>query len=88
MITIEQYNRERDEMLKKRDPVEVIRFARKYSNKPLPSLDVAEISMHQMTTAIRSMPMALRQESKRWLLDHGYRSHDDGDVKVCKKAQT
>jgi hypothetical protein len=77
---IKAYCAARDKVLLTRDPRQMIALLAKYHNDQLPSLEVAEITMHKMTTAIRSMPMALRTESKRWLLERGYQPYDDGDV--------
>jgi hypothetical protein len=77
---LKAYNAERDAALLSRDPREVIKLLAKHTKHRLPSLEIAEITMHQSTTAVRSLPMALRAESKRWLLARGYHPYDDGDV--------
>jgi hypothetical protein len=37
-------------------------------------------TMHKCITAVRSLPMELRLNSKRWLEERGLEALDDGDV--------
>lgn len=77
---IRDYCRERDAMLLKGDPKALIDFHIKYGLPTTRDEKVAEIELHKCRTAIESMPMAVRSQSKRWLLRHGYQSLDDGEV--------
>jgi hypothetical protein len=62
-----------------------IDWAMKYTEGPPPPRRIIEISYHQLRTACIGLPMEARSISKKWLLDHGYRSWDDGDV-PCEEA--
>ena len=48
----------------------------KWHNNPVTRL----AAYHKLRTAAVSLPMELRSESKRWLLEHNYQPLDDGDV--------
>jgi hypothetical protein len=77
-----KYNKERNELLMSGDIVRLTVFYRKH-NPGAPefsSPEVAEIMLHKARTAIRSLPMKYRVESKKWLDERGYRSMDDGDL--------
>jgi hypothetical protein len=37
--------------------------------------------MHKARTALRSLPLDVRLESKRWLTERGMRSLDEGELK-------
>ena len=53
----------------------------KQVGSPLPSSrEVALIAMHEARTGATSLPMKARAESKAWLIGHGYKPWDDGDV--------
>jgi hypothetical protein len=74
------YLRERDEMLRKRSIIVLREFMRKW-NLPTPDKDeIAWITLHKTITSVGTLPMEDRIRSKKWLLDRGYHSYDDGDV--------
>lgn len=79
---IESFVKERDDMLMSGDVDRVIAFHAKHNPgvAPFSSREVAEVSMHKARTAAKSLPMSFRSESKKWLSERGYTSHDDGDV--------
>lgn len=46
----------------------------------LKSEALTEAIMHKMITTAKSLPLALRRESKAWLTAHGLKSGDDGEL--------
>ena len=46
----------------------------------IPPDDILEVSLHKARTGAKSLPLALRQASKKWLLERGSSSLDDGDL--------
>lgn len=40
------------------------------------------VSLYKVATARKSLPMDIRSRAKRWLLEHGFKPLDDGDVPV------
>lgn len=78
---IKAYNRLRDEMLLACDVDLLIAFMKEHNPGHVFSCrEVAEMTLHKSRTAVRSLPMEARRLSKRWLLDRGFTSMDDGDV--------
>lgn len=74
---------ERDAMLLACDVDRAIAFWRKWSPEYEPSSRfVAEIAIHKARTAVKTLPLDARRESKRWLLERGFESADDGDVSM------
>jgi hypothetical protein len=77
---IKRYVAERDRMLMQCDVDVMLEFMRQH-NIPGPSnRETAEIMLHKTRTSATTLPMAERAKSKRWLVERGYRPHDDGDV--------
>jgi hypothetical protein len=59
----------------------LIAFVRKHG-KEFPSPHVAEIALHQMRTAVLSLPPEMRAASYRWLVERGYETLDDGELRL------
>ena len=77
---IKAYNAERNAMLMRRDVDHMIAWCQQRCT-PIPSTRAAcEILMHKSITAITSLQMEMRSESKRWLLARSCTALDDGDV--------
>lgn len=79
---IKAFNDKRDAVLLKGDLDEVEALSSENTNgkmKPT-SREVTEIMLHKCRTAVKSLPIELRQASKKWLLDRGMKFFDDGDV--------
>jgi hypothetical protein len=75
--------RERDDALLSLDKEQLLAYARKWgvNLSYIPKSDeLFWVSIHKARTAATSLPIAARQESKRWLHERGYQSMDDGDV--------
>ncbi len=81
MNEIQKYIKARDEMLLKRD-VEALRkfvndhesyftadYVKAINNAPA---NILEITLHKMIVNVKSLPKSLKNESAKWLLDHGY----------------
>lgn len=79
---IKAFVKERDDVLASGDVDRIIAFHEKHNPgiRAFPNREVAEISMHKARTGAKSLPFVLRIESKKWLLDRGYTSMDEGDV--------
>ena len=78
-----QMIRERDEALLSMDAARIRAYFRKYNNTPMPSdPEIFWIAVHKARTALRSLPMEARSESKRWLIAHNAEPLDDGEVPV------
>lgn len=75
-----QFLKDRDAALLSLDRATIVAFQQKYGAPTHPVEEVFWASVHKARTAVRTLPIEARQESKRWLLEHGYRSEDDGEV--------
>ena len=80
---IKDFVRERNEVLLTGDINKVVAFQKKHS----PNIDwdlmplLHKIAgMHKAITAVPSLPREHRMKSKHWLIQHGYKSMDDGDL--------
>lgn len=81
-------NREFSEFLKERDEalasldLEKVRLYMARNGVP-PVSDDAQLLLcvHKARTALKRLPLAMRQESKAWLTERGYHSLDDGDLR-------
>jgi hypothetical protein len=81
MGEIEEFLRERNEMLLACDIDRSIAFWAKHSpDRPFPNREAAEAGLHKARTAVRSLPREERLRSKRWLDERGMSSWDDGDL--------
>ena len=78
---IEQYVKDRNEMLKKCSVLEFRKFvnahSRQYSAEYLSAFNAApdevlKISLHKMIVNVPSLPKELREKSAFWLILHGY----------------
>jgi hypothetical protein len=76
---------ERDAVLLSGDVNRCVAFMLKFNPElsAPSSYEVAEISMHKAITAAKSLPMDYRVKSYRWLVNRGYSTFDDGDVKAA-----
>lgn len=77
---ISAYNKERDIMLLQRNIDVLIAFKRQHRLRMCSTRAVEEIGMHKAITAVLSLPMDFRRQSKEWLSTRGYSSMDDGDL--------
>ncbi|MCA1452817.1 hypothetical protein I6F35_06230 [Bradyrhizobium sp. BRP22] len=57
----------------------LIAFMAKRGMQPS-SREVAEIILHRVRTAIKSLPIEMRRASRQWLIQRRYRPWDDGDL--------
>lgn len=80
-LSLDQYVKERDEMLMKRNVDEFRKFIKKwkkaydkltYEVMSIASDDVLEITMHKMIVNVTDMPKELKQDSIYWLSTRGY----------------
>lgn len=81
---IDLFVKERDEALLSLDYNTIIAYAKKWGAK-LPSYNNNETfwgGVHKARTALVSLPMPARIESKKWLSERGMQSLDDGDIKI------
>lgn len=76
----EEYCHQRDMVLLSGDWRKLKQFARRLGSKALPSDEAIEISLHQLITAVQTLPFQYRKQSYRWLFERGYRSWDDGEL--------
>jgi hypothetical protein len=79
---IARFNAERNAALLTGD-INVVRAFRDKWNPNAPrssNLEVELASMHKVITAVVALPIEYRRQSKQWLIAHGYRSDDDGDL--------
>jgi len=78
---IEQFVKERDEVLLSGDLLRLRAFHAKHNpDSKSPSDELLEVGLHKSRTAAKSLPVEARLLSKRWLREHGYSSLDDGDL--------
>lgn len=73
---------ERDEALLSLDMEKIKAYGTKYGARFSDDHDTFWTSVHMARSAAKTLPMEARKISKRWLLARGFRSLDDGDVKV------
>lgn len=80
--SIEDFVKERDEMLLSLDIDRMLEFRAKHNpDAPVMSnREIAEIALHKARTAAKSLPMEARKLSKDWLEYRGWTSLDDGDI--------
>lgn len=75
-----QFVADRDAAFLSLDRAQVEEFARKYGIDMSTNDEVFWASVHKGRTAAKNLPTEARRESKRWLLERGYSSFDDGDI--------
>lgn len=81
MTDMRQFFKDRHEALLSMDKEKILAYALKYKLRNLPADDeMFWIAIHKARTALEDLPMPERSKSKRWLLERGYYSLDDGDV--------
>lgn len=78
--TLEEFARERDAAFLSLDRAQIEAFAAKYGIALSRHDEVFWASVHKGRTAAKHLPTEARAESKRWLLERGYSSFDDGDI--------
>jgi hypothetical protein len=72
---------DREAALLSMDEQQIRAYFRQYNGDAGPSdPEVFWRGIHKARTALQSLPMEARQESKRWLLAHGSEPMDDGEV--------
>jgi hypothetical protein len=74
--------RERDAALLSLDRAAITAYMAKYGDvHTLPADErMFWIAAHKARTGARTLPMEARSLSKRWLIEQGFTSFDDGDV--------
>jgi hypothetical protein len=81
--TVQDFVKERNEVLLRADLDEVVAFQKKYNEgmdwSSVPR-HIQEVGMHKAITAVTILPRQHRLKSKRWLTERGYQSFDDGDL--------
>lgn len=78
---LDAFKQERERVPLGMDEQEIRAYFLKYNGNAGP--DDPEIfwrGVHKARTALQSLPMDARQQSKRWLIARGSESLDDGDV--------
>ncbi len=81
MSELQQFLAERNEALESLDETRIRDFHRRWNGKDMPDDPIVFWgSIHKAITCIKSLPLELRQASKRYLDEHHLRSHDDGDL--------
>lgn len=87
-VSITAYNKRRNEILVAGDIDAMIELMAANNNGLRPSSrHIAEITFHKARTGVRTLPMVLRIVSKKWLIERGYMSEDDGDVPLAENVQ-
>lgn len=83
MSDLKPYLAELHEVLLTGDLDRVEAFRRRHHPRHTPprSRHTVEAGMHKARTALRSLPLDVRLESKRWLTERGMRSLDEGELK-------
>lgn len=76
MSELEEYIKERDEVVKNNSLNEFIKWASSKGCNFTNALS-AEISLHKLRTAIDSAPLEMKLASDKWLRDRGYVSWMD-----------
>lgn len=79
MNEFDEFKSRRDAMLLRGDLAELDAYLRAHGRAPS-SMDAVELALHKARTAAETLPMEIRSASKKWLLDRGFHSLDDGDV--------
>ena len=81
---LQQFLRDRIDALLSMDEDKIRAFHTKYNPGGLLPLHPEAFwrAVHKAITAIPTIPMNKRVESKRWLIEHGSAPMDDGDVPV------
>jgi hypothetical protein len=74
------YLAERDAMLLRGDPDELMVFMRKHNLHQPSCREAAELTLHKTITGVMSLPLEYRLKSKAWLDARGYHSLDDGEL--------
>lgn len=80
---IKQSNRERDQAMTSMDRDKILAYAAKYgvNMANLPQTDERFwAAVHVCISGVETLPMPMRKASKRWLIEHGMPSFDDGKV--------
>jgi hypothetical protein len=78
--TVQEYVKARDKVLLN-GKLEDLREFLKERNMPCPKRkDVLTVVWHQCITASENLPKDYRRISRKWLIDKGYRSLDNGDL--------
>lgn len=72
---------ERETALLSMDEQHIRAFFQKYNGNAGPAdSETFWRGIHKARTALQTLPMEARQESKRWLIAHGSEPMDDGDI--------
>lgn len=78
-----EFVRDRDEALLSMDKDKLVAYGQKWSVdwKVVPGREEwFWVSVHMARTGAKSLPMEERLKSKKWLVERGLRSIDEGDV--------
>ena len=84
MDVLGQFLKDRDEALLSLDEQKIRDYMDKY-NIQIEWSGIPEVfwrAVHKSRTAAKSLPMEARSLSKKWLIEHGSKPLDDGDVPV------
>lgn len=74
---------EREQALLSLDEPTIRAYLQKYNGNAGPeNPEVFWRGVHKARTALKSLPMEARSESKRWLLAHQSKPADDGEVPI------
>ena len=80
---LEAFKREREAVLLSMDEQQIRAYFQKYNGNAGPAdSETFWRGIHKARTALQSLPMEARQESKRWLLARGSEPMDDGEVPI------
>lgn len=84
MDLIQEFVKERNAALLSMDEEKIRAMFRKWGGPGSRELPTDPVSfwgaVHKAVTGVTSFPIEFRQKSKKWLDEHGLRSHDDFDL--------
>lgn len=71
-MDLNQFRKDRDEALFSLDEQKILAYCWKYGAPIHPNALVFWASIHKARVALRSIPEAEKELSRRWLLEHGF----------------
>ncbi len=86
MFDFEQFKADQRAAFLSLDLAQIRAFLAKYGEQPPKSDVVLLAGIHKARTALKTLPMEARIESKQWLTERGMSSLDDGDVSQAAEA--
>ena len=74
---VKQFVKERDAALLSLDLKQINAFAKKWVAHELPDNEIGWRAIHKARTAITTFPLAEKEASKKWLVEHNSEHWDD-----------